>query len=85
MPTTGGLFVIPHTVGVRVAFQDRVPGEVSCAEQGGAHLANTAAYAFDGFITQDDEGFSVTVIQADITQFISHGKDTSGRHQQTME
>ena len=68
-----------------MAFVDRKTGKEGSAKQGCTHLANAAANAFDGLIAQDDQRFGIAVIEADVTQCLSHRKGLAGRYQQSVE
>ena len=70
---------------MRMALDHRESTEKYGAEQRGADLADPTADPLNGTITKNDPGFSITCVQADIPQNISHRKCLSRADQNAIK
>ncbi len=69
---SGSCFVVANPVRVLIALVDLIAAEERGAEERGAHLAHTAAGALHCAAIVDDQCFTVSGVQADLTQKLSH-------------
>ncbi len=79
------LFIIRDAVSMLVALDNREAAEKGRAEERGANLADSTANTHHSLVADDDQCFSIAVIQADIGQLAGHGEGLAGGYQQPMK
>jgi len=70
---------------MRMPLHNREPGKESGPEERGAHLANASTNPLHRLITNDNNGFSITIFKADVSQIFCHGENLARRDEHAMK